>query len=479
MEFSEFFKNVVHFYKNDFFTDVEISVFNTSSQEISSVCHCHKLVLASAIPQLKNILFSNEDSQIILQDIDSTEVKNEIEKLYQSLLQENMGNYDSSKLCQIFSMKQEKIMEFSDLQKELLETRMEIENLDDIGTKYLTVHIEDLTHLKPDGDFYIVSQKNGDNLAAKVSKSGLSLLEIMSRLFQVPLKSILESDYQSFYNQNGVQEELNLLPYKNVENVKLETKIYFENVTNTKDCLWMTLPSNVENELVFQIVDFEDIEDQMFDLVQVSNDNKMSSVFKKEEIMALNDQEKCDFILRELTKILNLSSRQELYFEPVLKALFETHYIKLYRQEALRIFHPESQVSSKKTKAKIISKNITKVAIIDLKCPHEGCEKTFKKKAGYRKHVNYFHLKEGSGVPCDQCGIIYQNFFYLRIHKRQAHEHVTCKECDEIFIGENELGRHRRKVHLTGNEHICEVCGQGFKMRFYMKRHKRYKRDFF
>ena len=238
MEFSEFFKNVVHFYKNDFFTDVEISIFNTSSQEISSVCHCHKLVLASAIPQLKNILFSNEDSHIILQDIDSSEVKNEIEDLYQSLLQDNLGNFDSSKLCQIFSIKQEKIMEFSDLQRELSETRMEIERMDDdIKTKYLTVDIEDLTHLKPDSDFYIVSQKNGVNLAVQVSKSGLSFLEIMSRLFQVPLKSIFESDYQSFYNQNGVQEELNLMPYKNLENVKLETKIYFENVSKTKDCL--------------------------------------------------------------------------------------------------------------------------------------------------------------------------------------------------------------------------------------------------
>ena len=82
-------------------------------------------------------------------------------------------------------------------------------------------------------------------------------------------------------------------------------------------------------------------------------------------------------------------------------------------------------------------------------------------------------LKEGSGVPCEDCGIIYQNFFYLRIHKRQAHEEISCKECNEIFIGDNELGRHRRKVHLKGNEHICEVCGQGFKMKFYMKRHKR------
>ena len=106
-----------------------------------------------------------------------------------------------------------------------------------------------------------------------------------------------------------------------------------------------------------------------------------------------------------------------------------------------------------------------------MKCPQ--CDKVFKKKAGFRKHVNYFHLKEGSGVPCEQCGIIYQNFFYLRIHKRQAHEVIACKECNETFVGENELGRHRRKVHLKGNEHICEVCGQGFKMRFYMKRHKR------
>ena len=107
-------------------------------------------------------------------------------------------------------------------------------------------------------------------------------------------------------------------------------------------------------------------------------------------------------------------------------------------------------------------------------CDYNGCGKIFKKKAGWRKHVNYFHLTEGSGgVPCEDCGIVYQNFFYLRIHKRQAHDEISCKECDEIFIGDNELGRHRRKVHLKGNEHICEVCGQGFKMKFYMKRHKR------
>ena len=86
----------------------------------------------------------------------------------------------------------------------------------------------------------------------------------------------------------------------------------------------------------------------------------------------------------------------------------------------------------------------------DLKCHYEGCGKIFQKKAGWRKHVNYFHLKEGSGVPCEECGIMYQNFFYLKIHKRQAHEEVICKDCDQTFIGDNELGRHKRRVHLKG-----------------------------
>ena len=54
-------------------------------------------------------------------------------------------------------------------------------------------------------------------------------------------------------------------------------------------------------------------------------------------------------------------------------------------------------------------------------CDFIGCGKVFKKKAGWRKHINYFHLTEGSGgVPCDDCGIVYQNFFYLRIHKRHS-----------------------------------------------------------
>ena len=453
----EFFENIVDFYRKEIFTDLEISVFN--GQEVSHACHCHKLVLVAAVPQLKDIFCDVQDSedhsQIILENTDVSKVKEAIDGLYQSLLS---GNFNPSRLGQIFSMSQA-VPDFSDLQKELMQTRIEA-NLS--LEKYLCVTIEDCG-LENFDNLYLVQQRNGINFAAKVTKSGLTLIEILSRLFQVPLKSIFETD-QSF-NENGVQEELNSLPYKNIDHMKLESKIYFENISRIKDCAWIPVP--IGKELMFQVVDLAEIEDNFHDLVQVS-DSKMCSLFNKTEVMSMTDQNKVTHILQTVVKIMNFSSIQELYLQPVIKALVETHQTKLCRQEALKIFNSSQE-------RKKMKENICKSEKIptELKCPHEGCDKIFKKKAGYRKHVNYFHLKEGSGVPCEQCGIIYQNFFYLRIHKRQAHEHVNCKECNETFVGENELGRHRRKVHLTGTEHICEVCGQGFKMRFYMKRHKR------
>lgn len=108
-----------------------------------------------------------------------------------------------------------------------------------------------------------------------------------------------------------------------------------------------------------------------------------------------------------------------------------------------------------------------------MKCNYEGCGKDFKSKEACKVHLLYFHLKEGSGVPCEECGIFYQNFYYLQKHIRLAHKEFSCKECPETFIGENELERHKRKVHLKGNEHICDACGQGFKMKTYVKKHKR------
>ena len=72
-----------------------------------------------------------------------------------------------------------------------------------------------------------------------------------------------------------------------------------------------------------------------------------------------------------------------------------------------------------------------------------------------------------------RCGTMYQNFFFLKRHKRLQHDETPCKDCGSKFHGSNELSRHIRKEHLTGNEHICDMCGMGFKVKTYLKRHLR------
>ena len=68
---------------------------------------------------------------------------------------------------------------------------------------------------------------------------------------------------------------------------------------------------------------------------------------------------------------------------------------------------------------------------------------------------------------------MYQNFFFLKRHKRLAHDEISCKHCELKFSGSNAMTRHFRTEHLTGNEHICELCGMGFKVKTYLKRHCR------
>lgn len=108
------------------------------------------------------------------------------------------------------------------------------------------------------------------------------------------------------------------------------------------------------------------------------------------------------------------------------------------------------------------------------RCNHEGCDKVYSNLNSWRTHIKVYHLVEGSGgVTCDVCGSMWQNFFFLNRHKSLAHNEVNCKDCPQVFMGKNALFNHKLKVHLTGNEHICELCGMGFKMKIYLKRHTR------
>ena len=63
------FQKFHEFYKKNIFTDLEICVISTSNFQIQSVCNCHCLIIASLLPQTREILTSNSDESIQIMDI--------------------------------------------------------------------------------------------------------------------------------------------------------------------------------------------------------------------------------------------------------------------------------------------------------------------------------------------------------------------------------------------------------------------------
>ena len=59
------FKNINEFYKSDLFNDTEIYVANSSTLQIEKVCGCHRLILASFLPQSRNLLISNVNEDCV------------------------------------------------------------------------------------------------------------------------------------------------------------------------------------------------------------------------------------------------------------------------------------------------------------------------------------------------------------------------------------------------------------------------------
>ena len=83
----EIFENFCEFYVESKFTDLCL----VSGQDNDQV-FCHSLILASAVPGLKDLLRDQQESQderatIILQEISGQELKEAVSDIYNSLIQ--------------------------------------------------------------------------------------------------------------------------------------------------------------------------------------------------------------------------------------------------------------------------------------------------------------------------------------------------------------------------------------------------------
>ena len=475
----DMFATIRTLYLEDLFTDVNIYVTGQSEKVVS----CHKLVIASIFPELLHTLRECDEeatTSILIEDVQAEEIKQIVDRIY-FCLQEGT-NPRCNEIDHLFGLNKPK----ANLAGRLKQARGEVnfdtnlfeyecfEEISMANDKYLSVQLQRHRKvLQPKmfqycALFALSRSPQGTNLASLLvpmhqtdsrdnDKGVLKLLQVIPSLLQIPMSAILEQMKES------------------LEEPKSEDGRTSFDLINKPHATshWIPLPL-IEQKLSFKIVDFSKVGNNVFDLAVIYGNDvgslKICSYLDKKTLDGMESHsDKARLIVETMSELF----QQDPMEIPVFESLCLTHFKSIPSLQKL----PDTSCPKTKTQKSNISfsrelpdKSIPQKEA-NLKCDHEGCKKKFNNKAAWRKHVNYFHLKEG--VPCDECGLVYQNFFYLRCHRKQSHDEVQCKDCHELFIGENELGRHKRKAHLKGNEHICEICGQGFKMKFYLKRHKR------
>jgi hypothetical protein len=127
-----------------------------------------------------------------------------------------------------------------------------------------------------------------------------------------------------------------------------------------------------------------------------------------------------------------------------------------------------------------------------LVCPHDHCRAHYSYQKSFDLHLESHLLKSGDHedmiikddvklednldnkqvpVVCEICGESYKSDFYLYNHMRNFHKKFECKKCFQKLTGRNALLRHERHVHATDQDHVCEQCGKGFKLRNYLVNH--------
>ncbi|KAF4518145.1 hypothetical protein B566_EDAN008847 [Ephemera danica] len=98
------------------------------------------------------------------------------------------------------------------------------------------------------------------------------------------------------------------------------------------------------------------------------------------------------------------------------------------------------------------------------------CGLNFKQTSGLMTHMM---LHTGKPYKCDVCDKAFVSNHKL-VHHSQSHggtKEYACKSCSSTFFTFSALEQHVRILHSTEKKHVCEICGNSFKLEVSLKVH--------
>ncbi|KER26157.1 hypothetical protein T265_14052, partial [Opisthorchis viverrini] len=81
---------------------------------------------------------------------------------------------------------------------------------------------------------------------------------------------------------------------------------------------------------------------------------------------------------------------------------------------------------------------------------------------------------EKKGNPCPECHMTFARWDNLQRHRKSVHttgQRHACHECGKLLSHKRQLSRHIREMHTRDYQYVCEQCKETFSRAYVLKKH--------
>ena len=141
-------------------------------------------------------------------------------------------------------------------------------------------------------------------------------------------------------------------------------------------------------------------------------------------------------------------------------------------QEKIKLNRHLNEHHSKEMKTcKKCGHTFTKYDKLKIHLKNQSCHSKYKRKN--KNITSDINSTNENLKQCDTCGKSFSSMFYVRKHKKIAHndtKEVLCKSCGKYFSSETTMKFHYSLVHKE-KDLVCDLCGKTFALQFQLKKH--------